>query len=536
MLKQADSKVGVIADDAIRAGRAYELRWWILGVMALAVLVVVLSSSVVNIALPTMQRELSATMSDLQWIVNAYMLTLAGLMLTMGALGDRWGRGMMLNAGILVFGGASLAAMFAKTAVHVIVCRAFMGVGAAMILPTTLAIITNVFPHEERGRAIGVWAGLNSIGIALGPIIGGLLIQHFRWTSIFFLNIPIAAIAVAGGIFLVPNSRNPRPKPLDLPGTGLSIVGLGALIFGLVQGGDWGWSDPAVIGSLAGAAVFIAAFVAWERTTRHPMLELGFFRRPRFSCGVGAVSIMSLGLVGVTFSLTLFMQFVKGYDALQTGVRLAPLAVGIFLGAGSADRLVKRFGTTGVMAAGFVGVAAISLLIAFASFGILYWKLGLIFFGLGLFLGFIAAPATDAVMGALPRAKAGIGSAMNTVSRMVAGAVGVAALGSALSSVYTASFLRGVGVIEGLPAAAAEAAGESVGAGIIVSSRLPASVGEATATLARESFMEGWHVMAYIALGLCLLGAIVILRFMPGRRALEKSRSGDRPVEERAGG
>ena len=503
--------------ESIADSKVYRRRWWILLVVALSILVIVIGQSVVNIALPTLQRELSTTMSDLQWIINAYLLAFAGLMLTMGALGDRWGRAYMLQAGILVFGGANIGAAFATTSWQLIAWRGVMGVGGAMILPSTLAIITNVFPAEERGKAIGVWAGLNSLGIALGPIIGGLLIESFSWSAIFWVNVPIAAAAMVAGIFLLPNSRDPEPKKLDLMGTGLSILGITALVFGLVQGGNWGWTDPAVLGSLGGSVVILTLFILWERHSSHPLLEIQFFRRPRFSAGVGAVSLMSFALVGITFSLSIFMQFVHSYDALQTGIRLVPLAAGVFIGAGSADRGVKRMGTKRVMMMGFLGTSVVTFLASFTLLTTPYWALALFFFGIGLFLGYIAAPATDAVMGALPKEKAGIGSAMNTVSRMVAGATGVAALVSALNRIYAGSFDKGVKAIQGLPAEVAEAARESIGAGVIVASRLPEPLREAVGTLARESFMDGWRAMAYIACGLCIVGALIVLRFMPAR-------------------
>ncbi len=497
--------------------RDYRRRWWTLVVIAISVLIVVIDSTIVNIALPTLQRELNTTLSQLQWIINAYIMVFAALMLTMGALGDLIGRAKMLQAGIVVFAGASLAAAFASSGGQLILWRSIMGIGGAMILPATLAIITNVFPREERGKAIGVWAGLNGIGVALGPIIGGLIIENFQWHWIFLINIPIAAVALIAGWFLVPDSRDPSPKRPDLPGTILSAAALSSLVFGLIQGGNWGWTNPAVIGSLSGSVVIIILFILWERHTNQPMLEIGFFRSARFSAGVGAVSIMSLALIGITFALTLYMQFVNGYDALETGIRFLPLALGIFIGAGSADKIVSRLGTTRVMVLGFIGTAIIGALASFWQVETAYWQLGLMFFGLGFFLGYIAAPATEAVMGALPEARAGIGSAMNTVSRLVAGSIGVAALGSALSTIYSSSFAKAAATIAGLPAEIAEAASESVGAAVTIAETLPPGVGDALAQAAKESFMDGWQVMAFVTCGVSAIGAIVVLKSMPPR-------------------
>jgi EmrB/QacA subfamily drug resistance transporter len=426
-----------------------------------------------------------------------------------------------LQLGILLFAGASLAASFADTGSQLIIWRAIMGIGGAMILPATLAILTNVFPKEEQGKAIGVWAGLNGIGIALGPIVGGLIVDNIGWHWIFLVNLPVAAVALSAGWFLVPESRDSHPKPVDVPGTVLSVLGLSALIFGLIQGSRWGWGDPAIIGSLAGSVVLLAAFIFWESRQSNPMLELGFFRNARFSAGVGAVSLMALAMVGITFGLTLYMQFVRDYTALETGIRLVPFALGIFIGASSADRMVQKLGTTSVVFAGFLGTAAIGALASFWQIDTAYWQVGLVLFGLGFFLGYIAAPATDAAMGALPVERAGVGSAMNTMSRTVSGSLGVAVLGSALGTIYTSSFEEAASAIPGLSAEVLEAAGDSVGAAVTIAAKMPAGAGDALALAAKNSFMDGWQVMAFVTCGISIIGAFVVLRFMPSRRRPE---------------
>jgi EmrB/QacA subfamily drug resistance transporter len=500
-----------------RNTKEYRQRWWTLLVISISVLIIVIDATIVNVALPTLQRELNTTGSELQWIINAYILVFGSLMLTTGALGDRIGRKLMLQLGIVLFGGASIGAAYVTSGTQLIVWRVIMGLGGAMILPATLAIITNVFPREERGRAIGAWAGMNAIGVALGPIIGGLLIEHWDWNSIFLINIPIAAVALISGWFIIPNSRDLNPKQPDFPGTVLSIVALSGIVFGLVQGGSWGWTDPGVLGALIGGAILLALFILWERHSSHPMLELGFFRRARFSMGVGAVSLMAFGQMGITFGLTLYMQFVNGYTALETGIRFVPLAVGIFIGAGSADRIVARIGTKKVIATGFVLNTIMLVLASFWQADTAYWQLGLIFFGTGFALGYIAAPATDAVMGALPEAQAGIGSAMNTVCRMVAGSIGVAIIGSILNTVYTSSFKDAVTSIAGLPAQVVETASDSVGAAIVVAQQLPAEAGGAMAEIARTSFMDGWQVMTLISAGIGIIGVLLTIKYMPSR-------------------
>jgi EmrB/QacA subfamily drug resistance transporter len=508
--------------------REYKRRWWTLVVIALSVLIVIIDSSIVNVALPTLQRELDATGSELQWIINAYILAFAAMMLTMGTLGDRLGRARMLQAGIVLFAGASLAAAFSNSAVQLIIWRTIMGIGGAMILPATLAIITNVFPVEERGKAIGVWAGLNGIGVALGPIVGGLLIESWDWSSIFLINLPIAAVALVAGWFLVPDSKNPNPKRLDIPGTTLSAVSLSGLIFGLIKGGDWGWTDPAIIGSLAGSAALMAIFILWERYTDHSMLEIGFFRNPRFSAGVGAVSLVALSQIGITFGLTLYMQFVQGYSALDTGIRFVPLAVGIIAGAGSSHVMVVRLGTTRVITVGFIGTTVLVGLASMWQINTAFWQLGAIFFGWGFFLGYIAAPAADAIMGGLPEARAGIGSAMNSVSRMVAGAIGIATLGTALNNIYSSSFSKAISEFPGLPPEVVGAASDSVGVAITIAEKLPVEAGTIIAQTARESFMDGWQIMAFISCAISVLAAIFVIRFMPPKHeAVSKTNQPD---------
>jgi len=495
----------------------YQRRWWILLVVSVSIIIVVLDSTIVNIALPTLQRELNTTISELQWIISSYIMVFAALMLTMGAIGDRIGRAKMLQIGIIVFACASLGAAFANSGLQLIIWRAIMGIGGAMILPATLAIITNVFPREERGKAIGVWAGLNGIGIALGPIIGGLIIDRLDWHWVFIINLPIAAIALIAGLFLIPDSRDPNQKRLDIVGTVLSATALASLVFGLIQGGNWGWTDHTVVATLVSGVVLIACFILWERYTPNPMLEVSFFRSPRFSAGVGAVSMMSLALIGLTFSLTLYMQFVIGYTALETGIRFVPLALGVFIGAGSADKIVSRIGTTYVITIGFIGTATIGAIASFWQLDTAYWQLGAIFFGLGFFLGYIAAPATDAVMGALPEARAGIGSAMNTVSRLVAGSIGVAVLGALLSTIYSSNIQKALAGVEGLSEEFIEIASDSIGAALAAAEGLPEPLAYEVALAARESFMDGWQVLAFFTCSMSIIAASVVFRFMPAR-------------------
>jgi EmrB/QacA subfamily drug resistance transporter len=498
--------------------KVYRQRWWTLAVIAISVLVVVLDSTIVNIALPTLQREMNTTQSELQWIINSYILVFGSLMLTTGSLGDRFGRKRLLQAGICIFAGASAAAAFASTGGWLILWRAVMGIGGAMILPSTLAIITSVFPENERGRAIGLWAGLNGIGIALGPILGGLIIDKLDWHWIFLINLPVAAVAIISGFFLIPDSKDSHPRKIDIPGTLFSAVGLAGLTYGLIQSGRDGWSDTLVIVSFISAAVFFTLFILWERRTAHPVIELSFFKNRRFSAGVGAVCLMALAMTGVSFGLTLYMLFVQQYTALETGIRFIPLAAGVMLGSGTSHRMVSRFGTTWIVVSGFIGAAVMAGLASLWNTDTPYWNIGLVLAGFGFFLGYIAAPATTAVMSSLSGDRAGIGSAMNTVGRMISGSIGIAVVGSILSEVYSTSFREAMVLTRGIPAAVTEVAGDSVGAAVVVAQQLPHETGNIIIDIARQSFMDGWQITTLITCGVSVIGAFFIMQFMPAGR------------------
>jgi EmrB/QacA subfamily drug resistance transporter len=307
-----------------RTRRANELaetrRWLILGVLCFSVLVIVLDNTILNVAIPTIVRDLGATNSQLQWIVDAYILALAGLLLTAGSLGDRFGRREALLGGFFVFGAGSLASAFATTPEFLIATRALTGVGAAFIMPTTLSILTNVFPAKERGRAIGVWAGTAGLAAVLGPLTGGFLVEHFFWGSIFLVNVPIAAMGVVAALTLIPDSRDPATSPLDPVGALLSILGLATLLYGIIEAPERGWADPATFGVIAAGLVVIGLFFLWEWRSRHPMLDLNFFRNPRFSAASGAIVLVYGALIGTQFLITQYFQFVMGYSAFETGL------------------------------------------------------------------------------------------------------------------------------------------------------------------------------------------------------------------------
>ena len=417
--------------------KAYARRWKTLGVLSLSLLIIGLDNTVLNVALPTLQTHFSASGSTLQWIVDAYLLSFAGVLLTMGTLGDRFGRKRALQSGLVLFGIASVLAAFAQNADQLIVLRAVMGIGGAMIMPATLSVIMDVFPREERGKAIGIWSAIAGVGIGLGPFVGGLLLEWFSWSSVFWLNVPIVAIALVAGFRLVPESRDPRPGAFDLPGAGLSVAMLVTLVFGIIEATPRGWTDPLVLGCFAAAAILGAAFVAWERRVAAPMLPLSFFAKPSFTVASVGVGLVFFAMMGSVFAFTQYLQFAHGFSALEAGAAMLPLALGLVIGSGASNRLVERVGRTYVIAGGLVGVAAVlSTSLAWTP-EMAPVLLGLVTFGLALSMGVAMAPATDSVMSAVPEAKAGVGSAMSDVTRQVGGALGVAVIGSIIGSAYS---------------------------------------------------------------------------------------------------
>ncbi|MBN1189941.1 MAG: DHA2 family efflux MFS transporter permease subunit [Dehalococcoidales bacterium] len=502
--------------------RINQRRWWIFAVLALAVLIVVIDHTILNVALPTLQRELGAAMSELQWMIDAYSLAFATLLLTMGTMGDRIGRAKVLRTGMVVFGLASLGAVFASTADHLVTARVFMGVGAAMIMPATLAIIINIFPPDKRGKAIGAWGAMNGVGVALGPLLGGLLLEHFSWSSVFFINIPIVVIAVVAGWFLIPDSRDPKPRQPDIPGTVLSAAALFMLVFGLIKGSDWGWGHAGVIAILAASVAAGLLFILWEKRSAEPMLDLGLFSNPRLSAGSGGIALMTVIMFGTLFALTMYMQFVKGYSALETGIRFLPIAFGYALGSMASNRFVNRLGTKVVVVAGFLGIAIIAPIAAFWQTGTPYLQIGLLLGIFSFFMGSIMAPSISAILGAIPKARSGIGSAVNSVAFQVGGALGIAALGSALSTVYRAEMASALSNVSFLPAEVLKVAEESVGAAVTVAGRLPAAVQFPLIQAAGESFMEGWQVVLLVIICIGVLGAVLILKFMPSRERISE--------------
>lgn len=500
--------------------RIHRMRWWTLLVLALSTLVVSLNASVLNVALPTIQSELGATITEVQWIANIYMLIIGASLLTFGALTDRLGRAKILQAGLIVFCLANVGAALATDATHLIIARAFMGLGVAMMQSCVLAIITNVFPAKEQGKAIGIWAGIVGSGIALGSMMGGLILETLTWKWIFIFNVNVAAIALVLGWFLVPDSRGDRPRRLDLFGNVLFLVGMGSLIYGLNNAGSHGWTDPVVLGTILTSVALLTLFVLWERRMLEPLLDMSFFRNVRFSTSLTGISILLFYFVGVHFLLTFYMQFAKGYTPLETGERYIPLAAGGLIGAMLSNRLVILMGMKRVTSLGFIGGAIVLLSMAFLDITTPFWLVGTELFFLGLFNGCANPPLRTMLMGSLPKAKAGIGSAMNNLATYVMGSISVAALGSILSRIYSSHFSKAAASIQGISADLLDKASDSVGAAIRIADSgqiSPDTAADSLAEAARNSFMDGWQIVAIILCGICVAGTAICLLVMPGR-------------------
>lgn len=492
----------------------YARRWKTLGVLSLSLVIIGLDTTILNVALPTLQDEFDASASKLQWMVDSYLLVFAGLLLVFGTLGDRFGRKLALQAGVSIFGLASLGALVADSADQVIAVRAAMGVGAALIMPATLSIIANIFSGEERGKAIGIWAALAAVGIGLGPLAGGLLLKWFEWSSIFLINVPFAVAALLLGLRYVPESRDPRPGAFDLLGAALSTAGFSILVYAIIEAPEQGWLSGFVLGSLSASVVLLAAFLWWERRVAEPMLDLGFFRSARFSVSTAAVSVAFFALLGAIFALTQYLQFAHGFSAIEAGAVMSPMALGLMMGAGSSSKAVKRLGTSKVVAAGLAGLAIVLALTTLwepdtGTLTVVAW-----FFGLTLAMGWIMAPATEAVVGAVPAAKSGVASATNTVARMVSGALGVAVVGSLVNSLYANDVEGSLG---GLPAQAQAGAEDSVGAASAIAAQLPPEAASGLLATTGDAFTQAMGTGLLVAAALAAVTAVLVARFLPDR-------------------
>lgn len=503
-------------------------RWWILGVLVISLLVVILDNTILNVALKTIQEDLDASQADVEWAVNSYVLVFAGLLFTWGILGDRFGRKRMLLLGLLVFGATSVLTAFAQSSGQLIAFRALMGIGGAAVLPQTLSIITNVFEPQERGKAIGIWAGFSGVAIALGPITGGFLLEHFWWGSIFLINVPVVAVGLVLVFLIVPESKDPNPGRVDPVGVVLSVAGLVALIYGIIKGGqDNEWTSPLVLGTILGGLALLGLFVLAERRSSHPSLDIALFRNPQLSAATAAIGLTFFALMGVTFYFSFYLQAVRGYTAFQAGLCLVAVAAAIMFAAPRSAALARRVGTRVLVGSALVLVAVCFALQSRLTADTPLWVVELLLFGQGLGMGNVMAPATNAVMGAIPREKSGAGSAVNNTIRQVGGALGVAILGSVLSTAYRGQLGSAVDV---LPEALRHDAAESIG-GTYAALGAAGPRAAALQQAASDAFVHAMHVTALGAGLVALLGSVVVWVWLPGR-----GRAGSEAETGQAGG
>ena len=508
---------------------AYQRRWWILGVLSLSLLIISLDNTILNVALPSIERDLGASASGLQWIVDSYVLVFAGLLLTAGSLGDRFGRRRALVLGLSVFGAGSALSALAGSTDQLIASRALMGVGAAFIMPTTLSVLTNVFPAGERGKAIGVWAAVAGIGVAVGPITGGWLLEHFEWASVFTVNLPVVFLGLAGAMLLVPESRDPEQAKLDPVGAGLSIAGLTTLVWAIIEAPQRGWGSAVVLGALTVGALLLIGFARWELRTATPMLDVRLFRNGAFSGASGAIALAFFALFGTIFFLTQYLQGVLDYTALEAGVRTLPVAGGLVLGGPLSARVAQRIGARVVVAAGLTtiaaGLALLSQVQVDSGYGLIAASMAV--FGVGM--GAAMAPATESIMSSLPQAHAGVGAAMNDTTRMVGGSLGVAVLGSLLSSGYRGDMES---VTADLPAQAG-AAEDSLGAASAIAERVGGDTGAALGRAADAAFTSAMGDALVIGAAVALAGAALAFKVMPrGAPAAAPSEAAEARREE----
>jgi EmrB/QacA subfamily drug resistance transporter len=490
-------------------------RWFILGILCTCLVLIVAAVSSLNIAIPSIQRSLDASQTELQWIVDSYALVFAGLLLPAGALGDRFGRKWTLLVGLGIYGVAGIVAAMSDSPTQLIAMRSTMGIGAALIMPSTLSLLTSVFPPHERGKAIAVWAGFAGAGGAIGVISSGFLLEHFWWGSVFFITVPIVAVAMVAIVAVVPNSKDAAGHPLDPVGSALSIVGLVALVFAIIEGPERGWSDALVVGGFVLAAAGLPAFVQWERKTRFPMLDPQYFRIPRFTMSSITITINFFVMFAMFFALSQYFQFVRGYSPLETGFATLPFAVTMIIVAPRGPKVQQWITVRRTIALGLAFVALGSFLLALIGTDTPYvLVLGSVIW-LSIGAGLAMPAATTGIMASLPMSKAGVGSAVNDTTREVGGAVGIAVVGSVLASVYRS----GIGDAEAmLPANLRDQARDNIGSAVDVGRTVldgdPAGLRRYLDTIG-TAFTDGFNAGMGVASGLALFGALAILKWYP---------------------
>jgi EmrB/QacA subfamily drug resistance transporter len=500
------------------ASRIERRKWLILAVLIVSLTAIVLDNTVLNVALKTISEPragLGASQSQLEWAINSYTLVFAGLLFTFGVIGDRIGRKRVLMIGLTLFGLASLVSSYAQTPAELIWARAAMGFGGAAVMPQTLSIITNTFEPDERPRAIGIWASAVGVAIAIGPVTGGLLLDHFWWGSVFLINVPLTAVGVITTLLVVPESKSPAPGRIDLVGVLLSIAGLVLLVYGIIRGGDLGsWLHGPVLGPIAGGLAVLTLFCWYEARTDHPSLDVRLFKDPRLSAAAAAIALNFFSMTGVYFFMSFYLQNVRGFSPLHAGLLTTPVAVGQLATASRSPLLARRFGAKLVAATGLAIVTGALIGYHSLSTATPIAMLEAVFLLQGIGVGIVMPTATESVMSVIPRERGGAGSAITNTSRQVAVALGVAVLGSILAQAYRGRLLPDLTV---LPPGARTAATQSVAATQAAAARL-GSAGARLVSLADQSFVQAMHITTLVAAAIAAIGAVLIAMWMPGTR------------------
>lgn len=537
-------------DSWMTSGEGHPRRWAILGVLVVSLLIVVLDNTVLNIALPTIQKDLGATAGELVWAIDSYILAFAALLFTWGALGDRYGRKRILVIGLIIFALASAASAFATTPGMLIAFRAVMGVGGAAVLPTTLAIITVVFPPHERGKAIGAWAGAVGAAVALGPVLGGLLLQHPEWSSwitgndwgaVFLINVPIVLVGLIGIWRVVPETRDPHPRRLDLIGLVLSVAGLTLLVYGIIHASSTlDWLDVSVLGPMAAGIVVLAIFLLYEARSDHKSFDVSLFVNRGYAISLSAVTLAFFALSGITFTLPFYLQILRGYDTLIAGLCFLPFAVGQILAAPRSAAMVLRFGYRAVMTTGLVLVAVSLIALVFVQLDTPLWIILAVFFVFGFGMGNVIAPASTVMQNVLPLARAGAGSAVQNTVRQVGGALGVAIIGTVLATQYASRISPALSALpDQVPEDARRAAENSIVAtdGLLSGleqSGAPATVVDGLRSAAYDAFLNSAHatylVSVTVVVAAALLVAFALPHIVPPRK--DAAVPADSPVDD----
>ncbi len=488
-------------------------RWWGLVFICVSLLIISLDNTILNVALPSISRDLGAENSQLQWIVDAYILVFAALLLTMGSIGDRIGRKRILQFGVAWFGVFSLMAALSTSVNMLIAARGLLGLGGAIIMPATLSLITASFRDpKERAQAIAIWAGIFGLGLGVGPLIGGYLLERYHWSSVFYLNLPVVAASLIGGYFFLEESKDENARRPDLPGVVLSITGLFALVYAIIEAGVDGWGADHVLIGFGVAAVLLAIFFWWESRAKNAMLPIYLFRNPSFTGANVAMALMMFGMFGVFFAMSQFFQSVQGYSALESGVRMFPISITIMFTAGMSARLAQRLGTKRAVGLGFLLAAAGMLILsqvmeAGAPYGQIL--LGMVVMAAGM--GSAMSPATNSIMGSVPVSKAGVGSAMNDTTREIGGALGVALLGTIMNNTY----LDEVAVLKSqIPSQAYDVVSSSIQGAHAIANQIGGPVAQAVIDVADKAFAAGMAdamLIAAVVMGIASIFTLLVL-------------------------